>query len=71
MDLNMPRGIHDRTGTCYARGEACPQARLCADDVRDIRRRKGEKQMALAAEFGCSESNIGQIHQGKIWKHLL
>jgi hypothetical protein len=70
MDLIMPRGFYDRTGTQYARGENCPNALLTAGDVRDIRRRKGEKNASLAAEFGVSESSIESIHHRRTWSWL-
>lgn len=54
----------------YQRGSARYNAILTTDKVRAIRGRAGDKNAALAAEFGCSESNIEMILHRKTWKHL-
>jgi DNA-binding transcriptional regulator YiaG len=58
-----------RHGT-LRRGEANAAAKLTAADVREIRRRKGERQEDLAAEYGCTFSNISAIQRGKSWRHV-
>jgi predicted chitinase len=52
------------------RGEAMPMTKLTADAVRAIRARRGERQEDLAAEFGCTFSNVSAIQLGKSWKHV-
>jgi hypothetical protein len=52
------------------RGEANHAAKLTADDARAIRARRGERQEDLAAEFGCTFSNISAIQRGKSWRHV-
>jgi hypothetical protein len=59
----------ERHGT-RLRGEASALAKLTVADVQDIRRRRGERQEALAAEFGCTFSNISAIQRGVSWKHV-
>lgn len=52
------------------RGERCAGAILDEGAVREIRRRRGEPQADLAAEFGCTFSNISAIQRGKSWRHV-
>lgn len=52
----------------YARGSRVHCAKLNADKVREIRRRADEKNIALAAEFNTTESNIEHIHNRRTWK---
>jgi transcriptional regulator len=51
----------------WQRGEARHNAVLTAASVREIRRRKGEKQAALAAEFKTTPRNIAHIHHRRTW----
>ena len=51
-------------------GERNPGAKLTAEDVRQIRQRRGELQEDLAVEFGCTFSNISAIQLGKSWRHV-
>ena len=53
-------------------GEDHHMAKLRKQDVLDIRRRfrEGERQGALADEFGVSRLHVGSIVQRKVWKHL-
>ncbi len=54
------------------RGERVVQHKLTASQVDDIRRRAaaGERQRALAAEFGVSETTVSAVVLRKWWKHL-
>lgn len=54
------------------RGELIGGAKLTEADVREIRERRfaGEKQPALAAAFGVTQSLISIITLGKNWKHV-
>ena len=54
------------------RGERHPRSRLKDHQVRDIFRRAwlGEKQLALASEYGVNQRLISAIKLGKRWKHL-
>lgn len=51
-------------------GEDAPVAKLTVDNVLAIRRRRGEPQQDLAAEFGCTFSNISAIQLRKSWRHV-
>lgn len=51
-------------------GEKNAAAKLTARDVREIRRRAGERQEDLAKEFGCTFSNISAIQLRKSWRHV-
>jgi hypothetical protein len=52
------------------RGERIAGAKLTADAARAIRQRRGEPQADLAAEFGCTFSNVSAIQRGKSWRHV-
>lgn len=45
-------------------------AKLSIAAVREIRSRRGEKQTALAVEFGVGEPAISCIMRGKTWAHV-
>jgi len=51
-------------------GEALSYRKLTLDQAMEIRRRavNGEKQDALAAEFGVSQSVVSRLKNGKTWK---
>lgn len=54
-------------------GEASGQAKLTADQVREIRRRYaagGVTQKGLASEYGVAKSLVWSIIHRKIWKHI-
>jgi hypothetical protein len=54
-------------------GEACYNARLTEQAVRDIRRRYVPKQVTLsmlAREYGVSLSLIQGVIAGRSWKHV-
>lgn len=53
-------------------GEAHRNAKLSADQVRDIYRRShsGEGQSKLAAEFSIHQCVISRIHSGKRWRSV-
>lgn len=55
-----------------ARGERVGSSKLTDANVREILRRlaAGEKQSALALEFGVVHQLVSQIAHGRIWKHL-
>jgi len=52
--------------------EANPASKLTAEQVHEIRqlRAAGVKQRDVAARFGVSQSLIGQIATGKIWRSV-
>jgi hypothetical protein len=54
------------------RGAQNPAARLCEDDVREIRRRVdgGEKRVHVARDYEMYPSTIGLIVQRRIWRHV-
>jgi hypothetical protein len=45
-----------------------PNARLTQDQVNEIRARRGPSRAKLAAEFGVSPSQIGNIQSGRSWQ---
>jgi hypothetical protein len=53
-------------------GELNPQAKLTTSSVRKIRAllHGGLSQTQIAAQFGVSRSTIGQIKDGKGWRHV-
>lgn len=55
----------------YARGSSHHASRLTEEAVSEIRRRyvAGEKQVALAAEFGVGQQTISRVVNGKGWAH--
>lgn len=56
-----------------ARGEAHKLAKLCDEDVRDIRRllAKGESQRSIGKMFGVSHDTVGKIYRGRTWKETI
>lgn len=56
----------------YIKGETHHQAKLTADQVRAIRRRRadGAKYTDLMADFGVAKTTIGDICKRKVWKDL-
>lgn len=55
----------------HLRGSAHGRAKLTEDDVLVIRLRCADTpHVALAAEYGVTNVNIGAICKRKIWKHL-
>ncbi len=54
------------------RGESNPSHILTHDQVVEIKNliRSGSTQQAIANQFGVCKSAIGQIRQGKNWKHV-
>lgn len=55
-----------------ARGERCALSKLTEGQVLEIRRRRaaGERQIALAREFGINRSLVWQIVTRRIWRHV-
>jgi hypothetical protein len=55
-----------------ARGERHHEAKLTAEDVCQIRRRrdKGETLASIARDFGISDVNVSYIAQRKSWRHI-
>lgn len=53
-------------------GEKHASARLTEDQVQEILRRlvAGDKQAAIAADFGVSRSHVSHIRRGRSWTHL-
>ena len=54
----------------FGPGEQATSVRLTEADVKAIRARRGERQLDLAAEFGCTFSNISAIQRRKSWAHV-
>ena len=63
------RGLHPPV---QRHGEANGNARLTADDVRQIRRRitRGESNKEIAADYPVSHGMISNIRCGKSWRHV-
>lgn len=61
-----------RPDIAWVAGEDHPQAKLTADQVREIRRLRaaGAKYADLMAAFEVSKSTIGDICKRKIWRDL-
>ena len=61
----------NRDGT-MARGERQGNAKLTADDIREIRRRSalGESQFDLAAAFGISQPHVSRVVLRQTWAHV-
>jgi hypothetical protein len=57
----------------YARGEQHPRARLCAEQVFEIRRRAddGESSRSLAREFQVGSATVSAIRRRVTWRHLI
>ncbi len=55
-----------------ARGDRMPHCKLTPDAVRDIRKRaqNGEKQIALAAEYGISVAQASRVVRGIRWTYV-
>ena len=62
----------NRTNDTYGKGEKHTQAKLTAEQVREIRRRRstGESLKALAKAFGVNLPNISNIANRRSWKHI-
>lgn len=60
---------HKKTHGTALVGERHPQAKLSAEQAKEIRRRRraGERLSALAGEFGVSESTVSLIGRGRLW----
>lgn len=56
----------------FAKGSLNGASKLTEDSVRTIKRRlsRGERVVALAREHGVSHTQISNIKNGKIWKHV-
>lgn len=53
------------------RGEKCGTAKLCADDVRAIRRLRGVvNRDALASRYGINPGTVSVIQLRGTWRHL-
>lgn len=68
-DKRLPRKVlmHER-----ARGERCGNAKLSADEVRDIKRLflEGYSSLKIARMYGVTKSCITGIRSGHTWKHI-
>lgn len=56
----------------HLRGEEAGRAKLTENEVREIRKMRGEGAVypVIARRFGVSESTIAAIIRGRSWKHL-
>lgn len=68
------RNIDDRCangGT--ARGERSGVAKLCEEDVREIRRAyaEGESQSSIGRRFGVGQNHVSRIVLGESWRHVI
>jgi len=52
------------------KGERHPQAKLVADQVREIRSAVG-LQKTIAAQYGIARNHVSTIRSRKTWRHLL
>lgn len=54
------------------RGEKCGWAKLTGEQVLNIKQRllSGERQHALASEFGVDQSAISRLGRGRTWSHV-
>ena len=54
------------------RGESHHEAKLTDEKVRKIRRLRadGWLQRDIAAQFGVTRTTVGDVLQGKIWRHV-
>lgn len=66
------KGQSVRKNHDHLKGEVVVTSRLTAEQVMEIRRREndGESGSELATEFGMSDTQVGAIVRGKVWKHL-
>lgn len=71
----LARGMRHGSKTrpdSFVRGERVTGSKLKPADVMEIRRRAapGTTNATLAREFGVSQTAIGNIVSGKVWKHI-
>lgn len=59
-----------RTKGRQARGDHNGRAKLAADQILELRDRRGQLQRELAEEFGISQGQVSDIRSGKRWAHL-
>ena len=70
-DNNRDRAERGRSADM--RGEKHPQHRLTATDVCAIRKKSATgnyTQAVLAAQYGCTPSNVSRIIRRNIWRHV-
>ena len=61
----------ERKGRGHLRpGEAHPEAKLTEEDVRAIRS-DARSQMAIARDYGISDSQVANIQLRRAWRHLM
>lgn len=67
--INKRLAPERRTGMC---GAGNINAKLCEDDVRDIRHLldAGEKQRLIAEQYGVCPSVVSHINNGVSWRHV-
>ncbi len=70
MDRKGRRGTTKGRSFVSMPGESNPRAKLTAEGVRAIRERyaRGERQTALAREYGVSQAVISAVVLGKAWR---
>lgn len=61
--------VSDNTIDAIVRGRR-PHVKLTPESVREIRRRRAEGCVALAAEFNVTHSVICNLLAGRIWQHV-
>jgi len=69
-----PHGIghwSHRRPELVRRGAAHHYAKLSDDQVREIRRRRGEPQAALALEFGVSQTTVSTVQSRRLYSHVV
>lgn len=66
------RDMKERGRQNAARGERAGLAKLTAEQVLAIRARRaaGERQIALAREYGIDKTQVWNIVTRKVWKHV-
>ncbi len=69
-DFSVPYEARHKWGA--KRGDEHPSSKITEDQVLEIQRRilAGERQSALAAEFGVSPATVSLIKHGKCRKYL-
>lgn len=63
------RQMMDRNRGVQHKGEACGKSKLTEKEVLEIRA-SSLSHRVLAAEYGVSHNNIGQIRRRKTWTHI-
>lgn len=57
----------------HAQGEKNGNAKICSEDVIEIRRlaSSGMRHSEIAKKYGFSQTNVREIVKGHLWKHII